>query len=160
MARKRFNTDEKSLLTPGATVEWRNGSHWHPGVIVTGEIVTRDTGWQSVLVTNHATTRTVQRPDRHGHPRPRTPEREHRLTPERKEPPMNTPSPKTNEQPVNDTIRVHAHLIIEVSREAWDVNYGNETTRQITSHVRATALAAVQENPAVQSWEAEVTLKR
>jgi len=62
MARKRFNQDEKEIITVGAAVEWRNGSHWHPGRVVS-EIKT-DLGWQYVRVEHTGpTTSTVMRGD-------------------------------------------------------------------------------------------------
>jgi len=35
MARHTFTRAERDALTPGTAVEWRNGAHWHPGVVVT-----------------------------------------------------------------------------------------------------------------------------
>jgi hypothetical protein len=63
MARKRFTAEERVAYTPATVVEWRNGRHWHPGTVVVG--VTRDVdGWESVQITNHATTATVSGGDR------------------------------------------------------------------------------------------------
>lgn len=56
--RKRFTKDEKAAFTVGTEVEWRNGSHWHPGTVIR-EAGRSSDGWDSVIVTNHATTRTV-----------------------------------------------------------------------------------------------------
>jgi hypothetical protein len=47
MARKRFNRQEREAFTPGTAIEWRNGSHWHPGQI-TGPITTDVDTWQCV----------------------------------------------------------------------------------------------------------------
>jgi hypothetical protein len=60
-SRKRFNQEERALLTaaaPGLAVEWRNGSHWHPARLTSAEIATED-GWQHVTAVNLATTRTI-----------------------------------------------------------------------------------------------------
>ena len=57
MARRRFNAEEKALLVAGTPVEWQNGGHWHPGIIL-GPMVTED-GWQTAPMRNLATTRTV-----------------------------------------------------------------------------------------------------
>jgi hypothetical protein len=57
--RKRFTRDEKAaFLTPGTDVEWRNGSHWHPGTIMNLGLRVSD-GWQCIPLINHADTRTV-----------------------------------------------------------------------------------------------------
>lgn len=37
MARMRFTKLERQQFTTGTEIEWRNGGHWHPGVIA-GEI--------------------------------------------------------------------------------------------------------------------------
>lgn len=55
--RKRFTPAERKQFTPGTSVEWRNGGHWHPGTI-SGPIETNN-GWHSIPLTNHADTRTV-----------------------------------------------------------------------------------------------------
>jgi hypothetical protein len=58
MARTRFTKNEREAFTPGTAIEWRNGAHWHPGVIA-GDIYTSN-GWQYVPVTHRGrTTATV-----------------------------------------------------------------------------------------------------
>lgn len=32
--RRRFTKSEREAFTVGTVIEWRNGTHWHPGVIV------------------------------------------------------------------------------------------------------------------------------
>jgi hypothetical protein len=32
--RMRFTKDEKAAFTVGAEIEWRNGGHWHTGVVI------------------------------------------------------------------------------------------------------------------------------
>ena len=64
MARKRFTAQEKLDFTPDTPIQWRNGSHWHPGT-VRGEIATDSDGWARVWIENHATTRTVSKGDCH-----------------------------------------------------------------------------------------------
>ncbi len=32
--RKRFTPEEKAAFTVGAKIEWQNGAHWHPGVVL------------------------------------------------------------------------------------------------------------------------------
>jgi hypothetical protein len=32
--RRRFTKAEKAAFTPGTTIEWRNGGHWHPGTVL------------------------------------------------------------------------------------------------------------------------------
>lgn len=56
--RKRFNPAERALLVKGASIEWRNGSHWHPAT-VTGEITRDHDGWESCMLENHAHTPTL-----------------------------------------------------------------------------------------------------
>lgn len=56
--RKRFRKDEREAFQPGVKVEWRNGSHWHPGTVTSVPDTDRD-GWGRVMLTNHAQTRTV-----------------------------------------------------------------------------------------------------
>jgi hypothetical protein len=34
MARRRFTKEQKAAFTVGARIQWRNGSHWHPGEIM------------------------------------------------------------------------------------------------------------------------------
>ncbi len=58
--RKRFKPTEKLVFIVGARVEWLNGSHWQPGVIVAG-IELDSIGISRVMVRNEATTRTVSR---------------------------------------------------------------------------------------------------
>lgn len=58
MARKRFNAEEKALLTAGTPVEWQNGAQWHPGIIL-GPMRTQDGGWQCAPLRNLASTRTI-----------------------------------------------------------------------------------------------------
>lgn len=62
MARKRFRRDELPLAALGTAIEWRNGSHWHPGVVCGALSANRD-GWQYIPITNGATTRTVGKGD-------------------------------------------------------------------------------------------------
>lgn len=52
--RMRFTKAERAAFTPGTRIEWRNGRHWHAGVIV-GEISRRD-GWDHVGITNQSRT--------------------------------------------------------------------------------------------------------
>ena len=35
MGRRRWRPEERALLTVGTSVEWRNGSHWHPATVLT-----------------------------------------------------------------------------------------------------------------------------
>lgn len=58
MARKRFTKEEAAAFVPGTRVEWRNGSHWHPGIIK-DNIEADGDGWQFAGLTNEATTRTL-----------------------------------------------------------------------------------------------------
>ena len=58
--RTKFKAAEREAFTPGTKVEWRNGSHWHPGT-VKGEVQVGASGWQSIEVENHATTRTCHK---------------------------------------------------------------------------------------------------
>jgi hypothetical protein len=53
MVRMRFTKTERQQFTPGTEVEWRNGTHWHPGVIA-GPIYNPDPGdvWQYVPITH------------------------------------------------------------------------------------------------------------
>lgn len=32
--RMRFTKAEKAAFTVGTRVEWRNGRHWHPGIVI------------------------------------------------------------------------------------------------------------------------------
>jgi hypothetical protein len=34
MARMRFTKTERATFTVGTVIEWRNGTHWHPGLVV------------------------------------------------------------------------------------------------------------------------------
>lgn len=57
--RIKFNTAEKSLLKTDTPIEWRNGSHWLPGVVI-GEGY--DTlGYHYAEVMNLKTTRTISK---------------------------------------------------------------------------------------------------
>jgi hypothetical protein len=55
--RMRFNAAERDIVKPGATVEWRNGAHWHRGIIL-GPIV-RENGWDYAPMRNLDTTKTI-----------------------------------------------------------------------------------------------------
>ena len=62
--RKRFNAAERELITsltgqPGTPpVEWQNVTQWRRGLLIGG--ITRDAdGWETVLVENRDTTRTI-----------------------------------------------------------------------------------------------------
>ena len=62
MARKRFNADEKALITAAAAgevkIEWRNVTQWHPVRLTSPAVVTED-GWQHVTATVSASKGTV-----------------------------------------------------------------------------------------------------
>lgn len=58
--RTRFKPAEIAAYTPGTDVEWRNGGHWHRGTI-RGEVQASDSGWQSIAVENHDTTKTIHK---------------------------------------------------------------------------------------------------
>lgn len=58
--RTKFKLAEREAFTIGTAVEWRNGGHWHPGT-VRGEFRTSDSGWQSIAVENHDTTKTIHK---------------------------------------------------------------------------------------------------
>lgn len=58
--RTKFKPEEIEAYTPGTAVEWRNGAHWHPGTVRAG-VGSEVDGWQSVMVENHATTKTVHK---------------------------------------------------------------------------------------------------
>lgn len=36
--RTRFRKDETAAFTTGTEIQWRNGSHWHPGIVVDGTV--------------------------------------------------------------------------------------------------------------------------
>jgi hypothetical protein len=56
--RKRFTKEERSVFTYGVSVEWLNGSHWQPGMVVVPPKLDEYGTW-SVGVRNLANTRTV-----------------------------------------------------------------------------------------------------
>lgn len=56
--RRRFKPTERATFVPNTEVEFLNGSHWRPGVIV-GPITVDTTGWQYVGIVNQGTTRTI-----------------------------------------------------------------------------------------------------
>lgn len=59
--RIKFNTTEQALLNYETPVEWRNGSHWLPGLVI-GEGY--DTlGYHYAVVSNARQTRTVLKGD-------------------------------------------------------------------------------------------------
>lgn len=43
--RQRFTKDEKAAFQPGTAVEWQNGAHWHPGVVVDAPNQDAEFGW-------------------------------------------------------------------------------------------------------------------
>jgi hypothetical protein len=43
--RKTFKPAEKAVYVPGVAIEWRNNSHWHPGIIVNPPVKDDITGW-------------------------------------------------------------------------------------------------------------------
>lgn len=43
--RQRFTKDEKTAFQPGTPIEWQNGGHWHPGVVLSAPIQDPEFGW-------------------------------------------------------------------------------------------------------------------
>lgn len=56
--RRRFKPTERETFVPNTEVEWLNGSHWRPGVIV-GPIEVEADGRQYVGILNRGATRTI-----------------------------------------------------------------------------------------------------
>lgn len=56
--RRRFKPTERATFVPKTEVEWLNGSHWRPGIIV-GPIEIDATGRQYVGLLNQGATRTI-----------------------------------------------------------------------------------------------------
>jgi hypothetical protein len=50
--RMRFNKVEKAQFTTGAVIEWRNGRHWHPGVVHDGTVQCDHGTFQHILIRN------------------------------------------------------------------------------------------------------------
>lgn len=56
--RKRFKKEE--TYVKGQEIQWRNGSHWHPGKVL-GDRQTDQLGYQYYPVENQAETRTLSK---------------------------------------------------------------------------------------------------
>lgn len=54
MVRMRFTKQEREAFHKDAEVEWRNGRHWHPGVVIDG-VIHKDQRIQHILIRNRAT---------------------------------------------------------------------------------------------------------
>jgi hypothetical protein len=56
MTRKRFNAEERGILSRGrgTAIEWQNVTQWHPGTLTDTTMRTDREGWQYAEAITHA----------------------------------------------------------------------------------------------------------